>query len=55
MIMQLQLDIRESRGNGQHKVEEEHEALSQGHGRTKRDSHNLKEATQHGHQIQKII
>ena len=38
MIMQLQLDIRESQGNGQHKVQEEYEALAQGHGGTKRDS-----------------
>ena len=36
MIMQLQLDIRESRGNGQHKVQEEYETLAQGHGRTKK-------------------
>ena len=36
--MQLQLDIRESRGNGQHRVQEEYEALAQGHGGTKRDS-----------------
>ena len=38
MIMQLQLDIRDSEGNGQHKVQEEYEAISQGHGGTKRDS-----------------
>ena len=38
MIMQLQLDIRESRGNGEHKVQEEYESLAQGHGGTKRDS-----------------
>ena len=38
MIMQLQLDIRESQGNGQHKVQEEYEALAQGHGGTIRDS-----------------
>ena len=36
--MQLQLDMRESEGNGQHKVQEEYEALAQGHGGTKRDS-----------------
>ena len=46
MIMQLQLDIRESQGNGQHKVQEEYEALAQGHGETKRDS-------QHGYQMQR--
>ena len=33
---QLQLDIGESRGNGQHKVQEEYEALAQGNGRTKK-------------------
>ena len=38
MIMQLQLEIRESRENGQHKVQEEYEALAQGHGGTKMDS-----------------
>ena len=38
MIMKLQLDIRESQGNGQHKVQEEYEALAQGHGSTKRES-----------------
>ena len=36
--MQLQLDIRESRGKGQQKYQEEYEALTQGHGGTKRDS-----------------
>ena len=34
--MQLQLDIRESQGNGQHKVQEEYEALAQEHGGTKK-------------------
>ena len=34
MIMQLQLDIRESRRNGQHKGQEEYEALVQNHGST---------------------
>ena len=34
MIMQLQLDIKESQGNGQHKVQEEYEALAQIHGST---------------------
>ena len=38
MIMQLQLDIRESQGNGHHKFQEEYEALAQEHGKTKRDS-----------------
>ena len=38
MIMQLQIDIRESWGNGQHKVQEEYESLAQGHGGSKRDS-----------------
>ena len=32
--MQLQLDIREAQGNGQHKVQEEYEALAQSHGGT---------------------
>ena len=36
--MQLQLDIRESWGNNQHKFQEEYGALAQGHGGTKRDS-----------------
>ena len=41
MIMQLQLDIYKGvlGENGQHKVQEEYEALAQGHGGTKRDSH----------------
>ena len=34
MIIQLQLDIRESRGNGQHKGQEEYEDLAQSHGGT---------------------
>ena len=34
MIMQLQLYIRESRGNGQHKGQEKYEALTQSHGST---------------------
>ena len=34
MIMQLQLGIRESWGNGQHKGQEEYEALAQSHGVT---------------------
>ena len=34
MIMHSQLDIRESRGNGQHKVQEEYEALAKCHGNT---------------------
>ena len=42
-------------GKGQHKVKEEYEALSQGHGGTKRDSHNLKEASQHGYQMKNRI
>ena len=32
--MQLQLDIRESWGNGQHKGQQEYEALAQSHGGT---------------------
>ena len=40
MIMHSQLDMRESQGKGQHKVQEEYEALAQGHGGTKRDSQN---------------
>ena len=51
--MQLQLDIRESRGNGQHKVQEEYEALAQGHGRTKGGLLNLREDSQHGYQMKK--
>ena len=39
MIMQLQLDIYKGvLGKGQHKVQEEYEALAQSHGGTKRDS-----------------
>ena len=53
MIMQLQLDIRESQGNGQHKVQEEYEALAQGHGRTKGGIPDLRENSQHGYQMQK--
>ena len=49
--MHSQLDMRKSQGKGQHKVEEEYEALAQGHGKTKKDSHNLKEASQHGYQM----
>ena len=44
MIMQLQLDIRESWGKGQQKDKEECEALAQSHGDTiQKDSHTLKE------------
>ena len=52
--MQLQLDIYKGvpMGNGQHKVQEEYEALAQGHGGTIRDSPNLKHKYQHGHQMQ---
>ena len=32
--MQLQLDIRDSWGNGQHKGQEEYEVLTQSHGGT---------------------
>ena len=39
-------------GDGQHKVQEEYEALTQGHGGTIRDSPNLKEKSEHGHQMQ---
>ena len=51
--MQLQLDIYKGvpMGNGQHKVQEEYEALAQGHGGTIRDSPNLKEKSQHGYQM----
>ena len=41
MIMQLQLDIRESRGNGQHKGQEEYEALAQSHGGTIQRTHSM--------------
>ena len=34
MIMQLQLDIRDSWGKGQQKDQEEYEALAQSHGGT---------------------
>ena len=34
MIMQLQLDIRESWGKGQQKDQEEYESLAQSHGDT---------------------
>ena len=40
-------------GNGQHKVQEEYEALAQGHGGITRDFPNLKEKYQHGYQISK--
>ena len=45
--MQLQLDIYKGvpMGKIQHKFQEEYEALAKGHGRTKRDLDNLKEAT----------
>ena len=36
MIIHSQIDIRESRGNGHHKVQEQYEALAQGHVGTKR-------------------
>ena len=51
--MQLQLDIYKGvpMGRRKHKFQEEYEALSQGHGRTIRDSPNLKEKSQHGHQM----
>ena len=42
-------------GNGQHKVQEEYEALAQGHGETIRDSPNLKELSQHGRRMQNEI
>ena len=54
--MQLQLDIYKGiLVNGQHKVQEKYEALAQRHGGTKKDSHNLKEKFQHGHQMQMRI
>ena len=34
IIMQLQLDIRESQGNDQHKFQEEYEAHAKCHGNT---------------------
>ena len=42
-------------GKGQNKVQEEYEALAQGHGRTKKGLHNLKEASQHGYRMQNRI
>ena len=39
-------------GNGQHKFQEEYEALAQEHGGTIRDNTNLKEKSQHGNQMQ---
>ena len=53
MIMHSQLDMRESWGNGQHKFQEEYEALAQGHGGTKKGLLDLREDSQHGYQIQK--
>ena len=53
MIMHSQLDMRESWGNGQHKVQEEYEALAQGHGGTKKGLPELREDSQHGYQMQK--
>ena len=44
---------RESQGNGQHKVQEEYEALAQRHGGTKNGLPQPKETNQHGNQIQK--
>ena len=53
--MQLQLDIykRVLGGNGQHKIQEEYEALGQGHGRTKGGLSDLREDSQHGYQMQR--
>ena len=53
MIMHSQLDMRESQGNGQHKVQEEYEALAQGHGETKGGLADLREDSQHEYQIKK--
>ena len=53
MIMHSQLDIRESRGNGQHKVQEAYEAVAQGHGETKGGLSDLREDSHHGYQMQK--
>ena len=52
MIMHSQLDMRESQGKGQHKVEEESEALAQGHGGTKKGIPDLRDDSQHGYQMQ---
>ena len=53
--MQLQLDIYKGvpMGNNQHKVQEEYEALAQGHGGTKKGLLDLREDSQHGNQMQK--
>ena len=57
MKMKLQLDIYKGvrMGKIQHKFQEEYESLPQGHGGTKKDSNNLKEVSQHGHQMQNRI
>ena len=54
MIMQLQLDIREPWGNGQHKFQEEYESLVQGHGGTKEGLLDLREGSQHGYKMQRV-
>ena len=54
MIMHSQLDIRGVRKEkGQHKIQEEYEALAQGHGGTKKGLPGLREDSQHGYQMQK--
>ena len=53
MIMYSQLDMRESQGKDQHKVQEEYEALAQGHGGTKGGLPDLREDSRHGYQMKK--
>ena len=55
MIMQLKLDIHKGSPSrkGHHNVQEEYEALTQGHGGTKGGLLDLREDSQHGYQLQK--
>ena len=54
--MKSQLDIQGIPcGEGHHKVQEEYEALSQGHGGTTRDFQNQREKSQHGYQMKNRI
>ena len=55
MIMHSQLDIRGFRGEtSHHKIQEEYEALAQGHGGTKGGLPDLREDSQHGYQMQRV-
>ena len=57
MIIQLQLDIYKGvpGENGQHKFQEEYEALAQGHGGTKGGLLDLREDSHHGYQMQREL